>query len=60
MNAIAKGLKQFLDEDTSLTEQMTHEDFENKKAAPNNSDKKLEEVYQTYCTVLENLEKEIH
>lgn len=50
-----KGLRSFLEDDASLTEKMTNEDFQNKKAVPNNSDYEIEEVYQTYCTLLEKM-----
>lgn len=56
MNAVTKGLEQFLEEDPSLRESISYTEFENKKAAPNNSDKKLAVVYQTYCDVVEKLE----
>ena len=50
-----KGLQDFLAEDVSLTDQISYEEFQAKKAAPNNSDNEIAEVYQTYRTAVEKL-----
>lgn len=50
-----KGLQEFLAEDTSLTEQVTYAEFQNKKAAPNNTNDRISEAYKAYCTALERL-----
>lgn len=50
-----KGLQDFLAEDESLAEKMTYADYQNKKSAPDNSDRGISEVYETYCTLLEKL-----
>jgi len=53
-----KGLQQFLDEDASLKEKFTYEEFMNKKSAPDNSDVTIDEAYRVYCakrTELENI-----
>lgn len=49
-NHTVKGLQEFLKEDKSLTECMDYEEFESKKAAPNNSDDRIMDAYQAYCT----------
>ncbi|MDE6664442.1 MAG: hypothetical protein K2K46_14045 [Lachnospiraceae bacterium] len=48
-----KGLYDFLAEDAGLTDKITVEEFQNKKAVPNNSDDEIDKVYKTYCTLLE-------
>ena len=50
-----KGLKEFLTEDASLTEKLTYEEFQEKKAAPGNSDDGIYEAYEAYCTALEKM-----
>lgn len=50
-----KRISDFISEDTSLTEEMTLEDYENKKSAPCNSDAPLKEAYEAYKQVLETL-----
>lgn len=50
-----KGLRGFLEDDASLIEKMTTDEFQEKKAIPNNSDYEVEKVYQTYCTLLEKM-----
>lgn len=50
-----KGLQEFLAEDSSLTEQMTYAEFQDKKAAPNNTDDAIAEVYKAYRAALEKL-----
>lgn len=54
-NRQMKGLQDFLTEDESLAEKMTYTDYENKKSAPDNSDRGIREVYETYRTLLEKL-----
>lgn len=54
-NYKTKRLQEFLAEDPSLTEQMTYADFQDKKAAPNNTDDAIAEVYKAYREVLEKL-----
>lgn len=50
-----KGLQEFLAEDESLAEKMSFADYQNKKAAPSNSDREIREVYETYRAILEKL-----
>lgn len=50
-----KGLQEFLAEDSSLMERMTYAEFQSKKAAPDNTDDPLPDVYKAYCDALENL-----
>lgn len=55
INVKTKGLSDFLSEDKSLTDTFSYEEFCEKKAAPNNSDDILEDVYRAYRTALEKL-----
>lgn len=57
MNEITKGLQDYLAEDASLMEEITYEEFENKKVAPGNSDKSISEAYQVYQKYCANLQK---
>lgn len=50
-----KGLQDFLAEDRSLAEEMSYADYQDKKSAPDNSDRGIKEVYETYCALLEKL-----
>lgn len=50
-----KGLQDFLNEDSSLTEKITYEEFLDKKLAPNNSDDPIEEVYWDYRRIIDSL-----
>ena len=43
-----KKLQDFLEEDKSLTEKISYEEFLKKKAAPNNTDDSITEVYEKY------------
>lgn len=52
-----KGLQGFLADDMSLTERVTHEQFLEKKTAPNNSDDELGEVYKVYRAAVEKYSK---
>ena len=42
----------FIAEDKSLTTKITYEEFENKKAAPGNSDDGIEEAFEAYLAIL--------
>lgn len=55
MSKNIKGLQEFLKEDVSLTEKISYEEFEEKKAAPGNSDDGISEAYRTYRAELEKL-----
>ena len=48
-----KSLQGFLNDDASLTEKVSYEQFLEKKTAPNNSDDALGEVYKAYCIAVE-------
>lgn len=50
-----KSFTDFISEDGSLAEEMTLEEYENKKSAPSNSDAPLKEAYEAYKRVLETL-----
>ncbi|MCM1143342.1 MAG: hypothetical protein NC318_07050 [Blautia sp.] len=50
-----KGLFGFLEEDTSLKEKISYEEFQGKKAVPDNSDETIEKAYQDYCTLTEKI-----
>lgn len=50
-----KGLRDFLAEDASLAEEITFADYQNKKSAPDNSDREIREVYENYRALLEKL-----
>ena len=57
-NNKTKGLQDFLTEDASLTEKVTYEEFQNRKAAPNNTDDMIAEAYKAYRDALEKLQCE--
>ncbi len=48
-----KGLQDFLNEDPSLTEKITYEEFENGQKAINMKDDGIAEAYDAYRRVLE-------
>ncbi len=48
-----KGLQDFLNEDPSLTEKITYEEFENGQKAINMKDDGIVEAYDAYRRVLE-------
>lgn len=50
-----KGLNDFLEDDISLKEMITHEEFKEKKAVPDNSDEEIAKVYETYCALVEKI-----
>lgn len=51
-----KGLQDFLDENPSLTEKITYEEYMNSQKATNQKDDGVEEAYNGYLKVLETLE----
>lgn len=52
-----KGFKDYLNDDPSLTEKITYEDFENSKNIANHrKDDGVEEAYNGYLKVLKELE----
>ena len=49
-----KGFQDYLNDDPSLTEKITYEEFMNKKATPkDNEEISIEDAYDSYCRVLE-------
>ena len=47
-----KELKDFIDEDKSLLEKVTHEEFIGKKAAPKDSEEvSIDDAYRSYCDI---------
>ena len=51
-----KGLQDYLNEDPSLTEKITYEEFINNQKPTGKKDDGLEEAYNTYLKDLETLE----
>lgn len=47
----SKGLKEILEENPSLSREITYEEFVNGKAKPQNSDESIEEAYANYRKV---------
>lgn len=54
MNQIMpKGLDALLNDDPSLEKKITYVDYQKGKSVPDNSDHKIEEVYEEYRSFLE-------
>ncbi len=53
-----KGLAEFLEEDSSLKEKITYDQYIQNGAVPENSDDELEKVYQVYCKILKERNSE--
>ena len=51
-----KGLQDYLNDDPSLTEKITYEEFINSQKTTGIKDDGVEEAYNSYLKVLENLE----
>ena len=50
-----KQLQDFLNEDKSLLEKISYEEYIAKKSAPNNSDEPLDKTYRKYREIIEAL-----
>ena len=50
-----KTLEDFLSDDISLREEISYQDFLEKKSAPNNSDVRIRDAYDGYCSALEKI-----
>lgn len=48
-----KGLKEYLEEDPSLTRKITYEEFQNSIILCDDLDDGVEEVYETYRNLIE-------
>ncbi len=51
-----KGLEEYLQDDADLSKKITYQEYEEKKAAPMNSDHRIEDAYAEYCAVLKQAE----
>ncbi|MBR1478734.1 MAG: hypothetical protein IJ608_12380 [Lachnospiraceae bacterium] len=56
---VKKGLVGFLNDDSSLLEETTLEEFETGKVAPDNSDDDIEDAYRTYCRIMKKPFEEV-
>lgn len=45
---VPKGLSQILEEDTSLKEKFTYQEFVDNQVVPHNSDNTIEKAYEDY------------
>lgn len=50
---IPKGLDALLNDDPSLKEKLTYEDYQAGESVPDNSDYKIEDVYNEYRNFIE-------
>lgn len=48
---VPKGLKQIFEEDKSLREKITYNEFIQKKIVPQNSDEPIDDVYENYLKI---------
>lgn len=55
-----KGLSRFLEEDPSLAETYTYDEYQKGLAAPVNTDVTIEEAYKSYCEKRAKLEKRVN
>lgn len=51
-----KGLEEYLQDDADLMKEITYQQYQDKKAAPRNTDHPIEEAYDEYCAVLSQKE----
>ena len=54
-----KGSQDFLSEDSALKEKITYEEFEEKEAAPGNTDWELPEVYDYFRQFIKQTTKDV-
>lgn len=52
-----KGLEEYLQDDADLMKKITYQEYQDKMAAPRNSDHPLEEAYEEYCAVISQEEE---
>lgn len=53
----SKGLKEYLEEDPSLTRKLTYEELQNNIVSCTDLDDSIEEAYRTYRNFIENINK---
>lgn len=51
----SKGLKEYLEDDPSLTQKITYEEFQNSIISCADLDDGVEDAYKTYKQVIENM-----
>lgn len=52
-----KGLEEYLQDDADLMKKITYQEYQDKMAAPRNSDHPLEKAYEEYCAVISQEEE---